>query len=241
MGRKKNINSSIKSEESDSRDSSPKRKDKGSEKKEKEIGGLDDFDLDNIDKEETQKENKQQVMLFKDFYEVDYQSIHNYHKKVVLHNLPATANEDEIKQYFFTFLVTLNPENKTTSPIISLEKWEKEGFWLIELSSQDNIEILINIDQTEWRGFKMRIEKPAVFFRKYNSTKGENCIHRILKKDVNTGDLIDVENRLFLSGFPKSASEKEIRQVVESFGEVKYINIIKDYYNPGSSRGFGFF
>jgi splicing factor U2AF subunit len=62
-----------------------------------------------------------------------------------------------------------------------------------------------------------------------------------LKKDLNTGDLVDPENRLFMSGFPKSSSKEELKKVLEQFGELKYINLIEDNFNPGFNRGFCFF
>lgn len=73
------------------------------------------------------------------------------------------ANEDEIKHFFFTFLVTLNPENEKSNPIVALENHQAEGFWLLELSTQDNLEILINIDHTEWRGCHMRVSSIIIF------------------------------------------------------------------------------
>lgn len=63
----------------------------------------------------------------------------------------------------------------------------------------------------------------------------------MLKKDLNTGDLVDPENRLFMSGFPKSSTKDELKKVVEQFGEIKYINLIEDNFNPGFNRGFCFF
>lgn len=78
--------------------------------------------------------------------------------------MPLSANEDEIKQFFYTFLVTLNPDNIKNNPIVSLEKFINSNntnsvYWMVELSSKDNIEILINIDLTEWRGTKLRVSK----------------------------------------------------------------------------------
>lgn len=154
-----------------------------------------------------------------------------------MHNIPEATNE-EIKQFFHTFLVTLNPSNAHTSPVASLEKFE--GYYLLELYSSDDIEILINIDLMEWRGHRMRIERLPIFFRKYNSTKGENVRYKTLKRDLNSGLLLDSENKIFLTGIPTFATEEELRVLAESFGIVKLVNLIRDNTDDTLNRGFCF-
>ena len=196
-------------------------------------------DLEKIEKEHEKILNDNQIMIKKDFYEIDYLSIPNYYKKLVLHNMPKRINEDEIKQYFYTFLVTINKDNLKTTPILNLEKFDK--YWIIEINTKENINYLTNIDHTEWMGYIMRIEKLEPFFKKYNSTKGENVDHQQFKKDINTGYLIDPKNKLFLRGFPNSATKEEIIRVIENFGEVKYLILPEDKENPLLNKGFCFF
>lgn len=154
-----------------------------------------------------------------------------------MHNLPDATNE-EIRQFFHTFLVTLNPSNAHSSPIASLEKFD--GYFLLELYSSDDIEILINIDLMEWRGHRMRIERLVTFFKKFNSTKGENVRNKTLRRDLNTGLLLDSENKIFLTGIPTFASEDELRTLAESFGAVKIVNLIRDNMDDSLNRGFCF-
>lgn len=200
-----------------------------------------ELSLDNLDKKLIETEEKQKLMVFNDFYEINYENYHNFHKKLVIHNLPENVSDDECKQYFYTFLTTLNAENTKINPILSIEHYKNENFWIIEINNQENMDILLNIDHTEWRGYRIRIERLPVFFRKYNSSKGENVKHKKIIKELKSGNLIDYENRLFLSGFPLNATKNDIQKVLESFGDIKYLDLVEDYHNPGMNKGFAFF
>jgi splicing factor U2AF subunit len=153
-------------------------------------------------------------------------------------NLPPNVNDDEIKQYFFTLLTTLNP-NTIGSPILSIEKRDEGYYYIFELATKDDIEIMINMNNTEWRGYRIRIQKPKSFFSDYNDMQGNN----VKKKEVkhNTSLLFDSDNKLYMGGIPVTAKEADIRNVVESFGQVKTFNLVKDPSNPDLNRGFCFF
>lgn len=53
-----------------------------SKKKHNKTDKKDDFELENLEKQQKEKEDKQILMVYKDFYEINYQEIHNFHKKV---------------------------------------------------------------------------------------------------------------------------------------------------------------
>lgn len=45
-------------------------------------GGYDDLELEDVEKKIAQELKKSMVMEYKDFYEIEYDSIENFHKKV---------------------------------------------------------------------------------------------------------------------------------------------------------------
>src|SRR5690606_37545160 len=142
--------------------------------------------------------NSQAVELYSSFKKLNSSEIPNVHRKLIIYNLPPTANEDEIKQYFLTLLNTLNPNMKLVNPILSYSKhliqrhkedqnkqsdllekrycsvFPHNTYYIFELATKDDIEILKAMNNPEWRGFRMRIEKPATFIRDFNSSEGIN-------------------------------------------------------------------
>ena len=92
------------------------------------------------------------------------------------------------------------------------------------------------MDNTEWRGYRIRIQRPRNFFRDYNDTEGKIALPKEIKSNDITSD-----RKLYMSGIPPSAKESEIRDIVESFGQLKYFNLIKDPNDENLNRGFCFF
>jgi splicing factor U2AF subunit len=95
------------------------------------------------------------------------------------------------------------------------------------------------MNNTEWRGYRIRIQKPKAFFADYNDTQGNNCKKKEIKRNQST--LFDSDNKLYMGGIPVTAKEADIRNIVESFGSVKTFNLVKDPSNPDLNRGFCFF
>lgn len=173
--------------------------------------------------------------VYSNFHRVDISSISNIHRKLIIYNLPE-VNDDEIQQYFITLLNHLSPNIRILNPIVSLEKRDNGFYYIIEVSTQDQVEILKNLDNTEWRGYRIRIQRPRNFFRDYNDTEGKIALPKEIKSNDTTSD-----RKLYMSGIPPSAKESEIRDIVESFGQLKYFNLIKDPNDENLNRGFCFF
>jgi splicing factor U2AF 65 kDa subunit len=130
---------------------------------------------------------------------------------------------------------------KLSNPILNIEavKSHHGTYYIFDLATKDDIEILKAMNNTEWRGYRMRIEKPANFFREYNASQGNNVELKEVKKQ---GQLHESDNKLYMGGIPLNAKEHEIRGIVESFGQLKSFNLVKDQNSEDDlNRGFCFF
>lgn len=47
---------------------------------------------------------------------------------------------------------------RETNPIVSFLKMDDGVYYIFELSSKDDVDILINMDQTDWRGYRIRVD-----------------------------------------------------------------------------------
>jgi splicing factor U2AF subunit len=131
---------------------------------------------------------------------------------------------------------------KLVSPILNIDKYNVEHgtYYIFELATKDDIEILKAMNNTEWRGHRIRIEKPASFVREFNSTQGKNV--ELKESKTNQSFLIESDNKLYMGGIPTTAKEHEIREIVESFGQLKTFNLVKDTNSElDVNRGFCFF
>ena len=46
---------------------------------------------------------------------------------------------------------------RETNPVLSFKKMEEGLYYIFELAIKDDIDILINLDQTDWRGYRIRV------------------------------------------------------------------------------------
>jgi splicing factor U2AF subunit len=101
------------------------------------------------------------------------------------------------------------------------------------------VENLIKMDNIDWRGYRVRIQKPWKFFSDYNDTEGNN-VRKIANKR-SASSLFETDNKLFIGGIPVTAKEKEVREILESFGMLKTFNLVRDPNDENLNRGFAFF
>jgi splicing factor U2AF subunit len=130
---------------------------------------------------------------------------------------------------------------KLVNPILSLQKFQAEHgtYYIFELATKDDIEILKALNNTEWRGYRIRIEKPNIFIREFNNTKGKIVEVKEIKRTPNF--MIESDNKLYMGGIPQTAKESDIREIVEAFGQLKSFNLVKDPNDDNLNRGFCFF
>ena len=179
--------------------------------------------------------------VYKNFNYVDISTIPNLSKKFIIYNLPD-VNDDEIKDFLITLLNSLSPNintYKSLNPIISFDKRDSGEYYIIEVERHEQVLIMKNLDGIEWLNHRIRIENPKDFFKDYNDTKGQIAIRqRInesklfsnlaqdnLNKNNNTNNKYNY-NRLLMTGLPYNIEEKEVKKIVESYGQIKYFNLI---------------
>ena len=179
--------------------------------------------------------------IYKNFNYVDISSIPNLSKKFILYNLPD-VNDDEIKDFIITLLNSLSPNiksSKSLNPIISFDKRDSGEYYIIEVERHEQVLIMKNMDGIEWLNHRIRIESPKDFFKDYNDTKGQIAIRQKinesklfsnlaqdnLNKNNNTNNKYNI-NRLLMTGLPYNIEEKEVKKIVESYGQIKYFNLI---------------
>lgn len=190
----------------------------------------EDLDLHKLELQIENEKRSQQVLPYKDFYDIDIYNIENYDRKVVLYNLPY-ANIDEIHQLVHTFLMTLHTklsidnvkQNISKQYVTLIEKHENKEFYYVELSDKTDIERIVLLNNTDWRGKSIKVEKVHIFISKYNKSKGE--ILKISHEKVNkqTGLIENTNNKIVFSGYPSKSSQDEVKSFLSALGNLKSI------------------
>ena len=181
--------------------------------------------------------------VYKNFNYVDISTIPNLSKKFIIYNLPD-VNDDEIKDFLITLLNSLSPNiqsHKSLNPIISFDKRDSGEYYIIEVERHEQVIIMKNLDGIEWLNHRIRIESPKDFFKDYNDTKGQIAIRQkmnesklfsnLAEENINKNSNNKVNNkynfnRLLMTGLPNNIEEKEVKKIVESYGQIKYFSLI---------------
>ena len=197
--------------------------------------------------------------IYKNFNYVDISSISNLNKKFIIYNLPD-VNDDEIKDFLITLLNKLTPNinnYKSLNPIISFDKRDGGEYYIIEVERHEQVVIMKNLDGIEWLNYRIRIESPKDFFKDYNDTKGQIAIRQKINQSKLLSSIAEANanknkkteenetkytfNRLMMTGLPNNINEKEVRKIVESYGQIKYFNLINKRNNDEISNTLCFF
>ena len=197
--------------------------------------------------------------VYKNFNYVDISTIQNLSKKFIIYNLPD-VNDDEIKDFLITLLNTLSPnlqKHKSFNPLISFDKRDEGEYYIIEVERHEQVIIMKNLDGIEWLNHRIRIESPKDFFKDYNDTKGQIAIRQKINQSKLLSSIAEANanknkkteenetkytfNRLMMTGLPNNINEKEVRKIVESYGQIKYFNLINKRNNDEISNTLCFF
>jgi RNA recognition motif-containing protein len=152
-------------------------------------------------------------------------------------NLPLNITHHEIKEYFNTFIMGLDPKYETIGydPVYSVEKGDKKNYAVLTLNDKDPVEKLLEMDNMEYSNFKLKIERPRGFFSKiYAVTDQEDAL--------NT-DLANLEEiKVYMGNIPQYMGEDDLKKLCGSFGQIKAFNLIRDYSGDVPiSKGYAFF
>jgi len=197
--------------------------------------------------------------IYKNYNYIDISSISNLNKKFIIYNLPD-VNDDEIKDFLITSLnkLTSNINNyKSLNPIISFDKRDGGEYYIIEVERHEQVLIMKNLDGIEWQNYRIRIESPKDFIKDYNDTKGQIAIKQkinqskllssIAEQNNNKNKKNDNDNskysfnRLLMTGLPNNIEEKEVKKIIESYGHIKYFNLINKKNNDEINNTLCFF
>lgn len=184
----------------------------------------------------------------------------------MVQNIPLDVPESEINQFFFTVLTQISKDPYSYNPITAVQRYPTMGFVTIEFKKRQDAEYCLKLDEvqpfSDKLDVKMKINRVPRFIEQWNNTidSGRNPISQLItgveskfadgngaqplfgnNKYANGNDDEEVDNELFMGGLPVTMPDIKVRQLCESFGQLKKFLLCKDPNNPSQSRGYCFF
>ncbi|KAJ9661411.1 hypothetical protein H2198_001979 [Neophaeococcomyces mojaviensis] len=169
-------------------------------------------------------------------------------KRLFLYNIPATATDESIINWFNLHLNGLNV-TKSTDPCAQSNLASDRSFALVEFKTPEDATVALSLDGETMEehvaeangnaadGVKgLDIKRPKDYIVPSPDPEAYNA----LGKDGMSTEVPDSENKVCVSNLPTFLNEDQATELVESFGKLRAFTMVKDN-GTEDSRGICFF
>jgi len=167
-------------------------------------------------------------------------------RRLYIGNIPPSASEAEIMEFFNTAMVTAKVSKVAGNPIVSSQINAEKSFAFIEFRSAEDATSGLMFDGITLQGHALKIRRPRDY-QAPSDTPPAPAIPIIpavypdpyLPGIVST-NVADTPNKIFVGGLPTNLTEEQVKELVSSYGQLKAFNLVKDTIT-GFSKGYAFF
>lgn len=157
-------------------------------------------------------------------------------KRLFLYNIPATATDESIINWFNLHLNGLNV-TKSTDPCAQSNLASDRSFALVEFKTPEDATVALSLDGETMEehvaeangnaadGVKgLDIKRPKDYIVPSPDPEAYNA----LGKDGMSTEVPDSENKVCVSNLPTFLNEDQATELVESFGKLRAFTMVKD-------------
>ncbi|KAL3615055.1 hypothetical protein CASFOL_040716 [Castilleja foliolosa] len=166
-------------------------------------------------------------------------------RKVYVGGLPPLANEQTIARFFSHVMNAVGgnsagPGDSVVNVYINHEK----KFAFVEMRTVEEASNAMALDGLSFEGVTVRVRRPTDYIISAAAPLGPSQPSPYLNLaavGLTPGSTSDAEgaDRIFLGGVPYYFSEDQIKELLESFGPLRGLDLVKDR-DTGNSKGYGF-
>ncbi|KAJ7545006.1 hypothetical protein O6H91_09G102600 [Diphasiastrum complanatum] len=167
-------------------------------------------------------------------------------RRVYVGGLPPLANEQTIATYFSQVMAaiggnTAGPGDAVVNVYINHEK----KFAFVEMRTVEEASNAMALDGIMFEGVQVRVRRPSDYNPSMAATLGPSqpSPHLNLAAVGLTPGCAaagaDGPDRVFVGGLPYYLTEAQIKELLESFGQLRGFDLVKDR-DTGNSKGYGF-
>lgn len=155
---------------------------------------------------------------------------------LIVANIPMSITTFELKEYFSTLVSTLDPA--LTGPVDDVRIGETKNYAVVKFKVKKALMVMSELSNLEYKGFALKLRKPKGFFsRLYQMANDRYDPYGNIITSTS-----EVDHTLYMGGLPQYLQEDEVRKICESFGLLRYFNLIKERSGDEYiSKGYCFF
>ncbi|GAB2267838.1 hypothetical protein Dimus_002815 [Dionaea muscipula] len=166
-------------------------------------------------------------------------------RRVYVGGLPPTANEQSVAIYFSHVMAaiggnTAGPGDAVVNVYINHEK----KFAFVEMRSVEEASNAMALDGIIFEGTPVKVRRPSDYNPSLAATLGPSQPNPNLNLAAvglipGSAGGIEGPDRIFVGGLPYYFTESQIRELLESFGQLRGFDLVKDR-ETGNSKGYAF-
>ncbi|CAN4080038.1 unnamed protein product [Withania somnifera] len=166
-------------------------------------------------------------------------------RRVYVGGLPPTANEQSVATFFSHVMYaiggnTAGPGDAVVNVYINHEK----KFAFVEMRSVEEASNAMALDGVIFEGGPVKVRRPSDYNPSLAATLGPSqpCPNlNLAAVGLTPGSSGGLEgpDRIFVGGLPYYFTESQIRELLESFGQLRGFDLVKDR-ETGNSKGYAF-
>ncbi|GAB2291920.1 hypothetical protein Dimus_026170 [Dionaea muscipula] len=166
-------------------------------------------------------------------------------RRVYVGGLPPTANEQSVAIFFSHVMAaiggnTAGPGDAVVNVYINHEK----KFAFVEMRSVEEASNAMALDGIIFEGTPVKVRRPSDYNPSLAATLGPsqpNPNLNLAAVGLTPGSAGGLEgpDRIFVGGLPYYFTEAQIRELLESFGQLRGFDLVKDR-ETGNSKGYAF-
>ncbi|XP_002988434.2 splicing factor U2af large subunit B [Selaginella moellendorffii] len=165
-------------------------------------------------------------------------------RRVYVGGLPAVVDEARIATFFNHAMAVIegNTYGQGGDAVVSVFIDHAKNYAFVEMRSVEEASNAMALDGIIFEGSQVRIRRPSNYNPEHAMLFGSSQPSPSLRLD-KVGLVYrahaDGPDRIFIGGLPYEWGDAEVRQLLEPFGALRALDIVKDSYTR-KSKGYGF-
>lgn len=162
-------------------------------------------------------------------------------RRVYVGNLPLQVKENAIREFFNTVMVAAQgPNRKPGASVLGVFLNLKKRFAFIEFRSAVEATQAMDLDGIMFQGLSLKMGRPA----NYNASAASIASRHAPKLNLSKLGIVSSHvpngpNKLYIGGLPYNLDEKQVRELLETYGSLRGLFLSFDPVT-GLSKGYAF-
>jgi len=149
-------------------------------------------------------------------------------RRLYIGGVPFGATEDAMMEFFNQQMHMAGLATGPGNPVLAVQINLDKNFAFLEIRSVDEASSALAFDGINFMGQSLKIRRPSDYKPLPNQQGGDIM-----------GLVEDSPHKVFIGGLPNYLQEEQVREILQSFGQLKAFNLVKDTAT-NLSKGYAF-